>query len=242
MTLKEKRNDARYINGINYNGNTKLQPTENVRFWIWNLPAVTTCPFATEACKKCCYACKAEKMYPSVLPRRMENYETSRRADFAERMIYTIETELNTKAAQGKKIVFRIHESGDFYDFQYYAAWVRIAAYFVSDPRIIFIAYTKSVPFTVLLKAPKNLVVRASIWCDTTPENEEISRANYPIYTAYDRETIDAMRASGLQIETIETIDGWKAHAEFFMCRCSDCGTCGACYNPEIREIFCIIH
>ena len=33
---------------VNINGNKKLINTATVRFMIWNIPAVVTCPFATE--------------------------------------------------------------------------------------------------------------------------------------------------------------------------------------------------
>ena len=88
---------------INTNGNKKLRNTENVRFLIWNLPAVKTCPFRTPHCEKACYARKAERVYPQVAPSRERNFEASQRADFIENMIYTIETELTRKKYAGKK-------------------------------------------------------------------------------------------------------------------------------------------
>lgn len=33
-------------------GNKKLINNDKVRWMIWNLPAITTCPFATDHCKK----------------------------------------------------------------------------------------------------------------------------------------------------------------------------------------------
>ena len=76
---------------VNINGNKKLINTDTVRFMIWNIPAVVTCPFATEHCKHFCYARKAERVYPQVLPAREKNLEESKSEDFVANMIYTIE-------------------------------------------------------------------------------------------------------------------------------------------------------
>jgi hypothetical protein len=112
---------------------------------IWNLPSVKTCPYKTPSCEKSCYARKAERCYPTVLPARENNYMESLQADFVENMIYTIESRLNSKAFQGKKVIFRIHESGDFYNLEYTKKWIAICKHFEKDNRIEFLAYTKSI-------------------------------------------------------------------------------------------------
>lgn len=38
--------------------NLKLVPNDKVKFIIWNLPAGSTCPFASDDCIKFCYAKK----------------------------------------------------------------------------------------------------------------------------------------------------------------------------------------
>ena len=102
MTYKERKADRRYLN-VNINGNKKLVNNENTRFIIWNLPAVETCPHATELCKKSCYARKAERVYPDVIFSRKTNLKRSMQSEFVENMIFTIETELATKKYKGKK-------------------------------------------------------------------------------------------------------------------------------------------
>ena len=102
MSYSEARKDSRYL-GININGNKKLVNNENTRFIIWNLPAKTTCPYATDHCKAACYACKAEKAYPNCLPAREKNLARTRENSFVSNMIYTIETELATKKYNNKK-------------------------------------------------------------------------------------------------------------------------------------------
>jgi hypothetical protein len=103
MTYKEKKADRRYLN-ININGNMKLKNTEKTRFIIWNIPAVVTCPYKTEQCEKSCYARKAERVYPDVLPARRINLKRSLHADFVENMIFTIEAELDTPKFKNKRL------------------------------------------------------------------------------------------------------------------------------------------
>ena len=217
---------------INVNGNRKLQNTYKIRFIIWNLPAVKTCPYSTPSCEKSCYARKAERIYPQVLPSRELNYTASLQPDFAENMIYTIETEINKKKYDGKKIVFRIHESGDFYSVEYVWKWEKIAKHFENDNRIVFLAYTKSIAFFTGIgkygteEFPKNFIVRSSIWNDTTPENIQLTtNYNFPIYTA------------GTEAEVLE-----KKRNGYHVCKCDNCGNCRMCWNSKIQNIIVKIH
>ena len=218
---------------VNTNGNKKLKNNENVRFMIWNLPAKSTCPYATEHCKKACYACKAERVYPQVLPSRQTNYIDSNAPDFVQNMIFTIETELKSKKYIGKKCVFRIHESGDFYNIEYAEKWVTIAQHFENDNRIVFLAYTKSILYFLNLNYglpmfPQNFVIRFSLWDDTREDLRQLSESyNMPIYTALSAQEIDALRAVGHRFEE---------------CRCDDCANCGACWNKEHKNIIVKIH
>lgn len=218
---------------INTNGNKKLRNTENVRFIIWNLPAVKTYPFRTAMCEKSCYARKAERVYPTVLPSREQNYLDSLEYDFAENMIYTIEEELKKKKYIGKKVVFRIHESGDFYNQTYFDKWVKIVQHFENTDNIVFLAYTKSLPYVINggyngNLFPSKLVIRSSIWKDTAPVNVNLTGIlNIPMYTALTQSEMDTERAAG--------------HI-FTVCKCDDCATCGECWNKSVKDIICKIH
>lgn len=213
---------------VNINGNTKLKNNEKIRFMIWNLPAQKTCPFATELCKKSCYAKKAERLYKNVLPCREQNYINSLEYTFVDNMIFTIENLLNNKAFNGKKAVFRIHESGDFYNLEYAIKWYWIAKHFENDNRIIFTAYTKSIIYFINLgyglnDFPKNLIIRASLWDDTRKDLKELIFAyNFPVYTALK--------------------DIPKNNRYFTECRCSDCATCLKCYTNDYKNIAVKIH
>ena len=203
--------------------NKKLIPNKDTRFLIWNLPSKITCPYATEHCKKFCYAVKAETAYPNCLPSRMKHFEISKADNFTDRMIYTIETYLSKLSYQtAKKVVVRIHESGDFYNFSYMAKWFEIAEHFKSNKKVVFMAYTKSIEYLHFLVIPKNMVVRFSVW-DDTPINQIALAIKYdlPIYTAVDKFTKDIKSQN--------------------RCLCRDCAKCGKCWG-KTSTLVCEIH
>ena len=213
---------------INVNGNKKLQNSDNVRFIIWNLPAVKTCPFRTPSCEKSCYARKAERVYPQVLPSREKNYSDSLEDDFTENMIYTLENELKSRKYNGKKVIFRIHESGDFYSKEYANKWVEIVKHF---PDVTFVAYTKSAVFFPAYNSPvfpSNFVIRYSVWADTCVDMLLLAEnQQFPIYTALTADDMEKERANG--------------HV-FAICKCDNCATCGLCWNKKAHDIICKIH
>ena len=202
-------------------GNIKLKSNDETLFIIWSLPARITCPYRTEHCSEKCYAVKAETARPDVLPSRMRNFEFSKKPEFVPYMIRLLE--LKMQYARGRKIVVRVHESGDFYNVFYARKWLEIARHFVGE-NIVFMAYTKSLPFFKGENVPENFVIRASLWDDTTPELREES-ALYPVYTALSRAEMDALPEDS-----------------FHECRCSDCATCGKCWDKSVRNIICEIH
>lgn len=226
---------------VNINGNRKLQNTDKIRYMIWNLPAEKTCPFATEHCKKSCYAKKAERIYKNVLASRQQNLAEAESIDFVENMIYTIEHHLRGIAFRGKKTVFRIHESGDFYNMEYTRKWLKIVKHFEHDPRIIFLAYTKSLPFFIgsgygktllprdpLNEFPTNIIIRSSIWEDTQQKYLDLTKVyNFPVYTALTENEINTERENG---------------RIFDICTCENCSTCGKCWNKNKKDIIVKIH
>lgn len=221
MTFAAARRDPRYISVSD--GNLKLKPDAETKYIIWNLPARVTCPFATKHCKGACYACKAERCYPSARESRRRHLEISKRDDFVDRMIFTIRANLNRKGyRKAKRIVVRIHESGDFYSFEYAMKWLRIAAAFVDDPRVVFMAYTKSIVFFRGAIRPDNLVLRFSVWDDTPFDQIAMAaRMGLPIYTAVDKFTNET---------------------EQERCLCENCSTCNKCWDRDNATIKCEIH
>lgn len=198
------------------NGNKKLKNNEKLQFLIWNIPAITTCPFATKECIKNCYAKKAEKQYLGCRSSREKNLQFSKSENFIHYMNeYIKEKEKRSK----KEILFRIHESGDFYSKNYVEKWIKIAKL---NPNVTFLAYTKSIEYFKDLKLPDNFVLRFSVWKDTPLECLEIAKdMNLPIYMALEKH---------------------EDFSEYFKCRCRDCGTCKACYTNKVKRIACEIH
>lgn len=197
-------------------GNKKLKPSEDTNFLIFNIPAKITCPYATPHCKKFCYAVKAETVYPDVLPSRQRNLEASKRNDFVEVMTSLIQAK--KKSQRKEKLVVRIHESGDFYNKAYSEKWLAIAR---NCKDVVFMAYTKSFKFFDGVKLPRNFVLRASIWDDTTEEQKEIIKRNgWSTYSA---------------------VEKFTSKDAFCRCRCEDCATCGKCWS-KTKDIRCEIH
>ena len=199
--------------------NKKYKPDEFTGYFIWNIPAIVTCPYRTPHCEKDCYALKAERAYPDVLPSRYRHLEESKRDDFVNRMVLTILE--RRKNMRKQELTVRIHESGDFYSEEYADKWLRIAET-VKDENIVFKCYTKSARFFDGKKLPPNFRLRYSVWDDTPEEELEIAKRNgWPIYTA---------------VEKFEKNDGY-AH-----CKCVNCTKCKMCENMSIKKIACEIH
>jgi hypothetical protein len=209
-------------------GNLKLVNNNNVAFLVWNLPAIVTCPFATAMCR-CdhaggCYAAKSEKgpRAKSVLNSRYNNLNASLPPEFIPAMIEHIENIITTRKAYKavKKIVVRIHESGDFYSQAYFDKWVSIAEHFQNNKKLVFVAYTKSVDF--VHNIPANMVIRYSIWDDTEPgQIAKARKMDLPIYTA---------------------VPEFTTEPEKTRCRCTDCGTCFKCFSNIYKLLLCEIH
>lgn len=220
-SVKTAKDTARDLGYHISDGNKKLVPNDKTGFIVWNLPAIVTCPYATENCKKYCYARKAEKAYPDCLPARMDNFKLSRNTEsfieFMTRYIATI-------ATIGKKpeYIVRIHESGDFYNQAYTDAWIAIIENVSRiTSKVKFIAYTKSFRFFDGKTLPKKLFLRASVWDDTkTADLETIRRNEWTIYTA---------------------VESFQKGDTFARCRCKDCATCGKCWSKR-KDIRCEIH
>ena len=221
MTFKAAKADRRYIPISE--GNKKLVPTKEVRYLIWSIPAIVTCPYATEHCKAACYAIKAERAYPSCRRSRQAHYIDTMRADFIDRMIFTIQANLDRPCYKSaKKIVVRIHESGDFYSERYTNYWIEIAKHFAGDKRVVFMAYTKSVRFFQGKEIPENMVVRFSLWDDTKASEKAIAdEMELPVYTAVDKFTNESKKER---------------------CLCKNCSTCNKCWCKAIEMIKCEIH
>lgn len=211
-------------------GNKKLTPNTKVKYMIFNLPAVKTCPFRTSACESACYARKAEKCYPSVLPARERNFNASLHESFVAEMVEYIENMLKSPSySKANHVIFRIHESGDFYSQEYVNKWKMIIDYFKPVKKLHFVAYTKSIEFFRggnYWKNMENVTLIHSIWNDTAKDTVlEIVSNNLKYYTA-----VESFTENGIP--------------EKERCYCKNCSTCFKCFtnNPIYNNLHCEIH
>jgi hypothetical protein len=99
----------------------------------WSLPAIDTCPGATEFCKGLCYATRSHFASKHVQALYARNEKLSRRPDFVAKVI----AELTRHPVE----TVRIHVSGDYYSVAYVNKWAKICA---ALPNIKFFTYTRS--------------------------------------------------------------------------------------------------
>jgi hypothetical protein len=151
----------------------------------FSLPAGYTCPFA-KVCKSLahrhnkkvfggkaikdlgdirCYAASAELSRPNLRNMRWRNFDllndTKKKSGVAGMTSLILKSLAFYERTNGVLRVFRIHDSGDFFDMDYFKSWVEVAK---NRPDVLFYAYTKSLPFWQEMKAeiPKNLRLIAS--------------------------------------------------------------------------------
>lgn len=145
-------------------GNEKLQKDNGGTYNIigFGIPAdydfqhngetVNTCPSAL-ACRAVCYAKQGRYAMPNVIAARQHNLEMSQNPYFVDFVVADLERmrKINT---------VRIHDSGDFYDQEYYDKWCAIATML---PEITFYAYTKTVNMDLWSHKPDNLKITQSL-------------------------------------------------------------------------------
>jgi len=149
-------------------GNAKLSTSIST----FSLPAGHSCPFAKEClckanrlngkiidgkhCRFRCFAASQEALYPSVRKARWNNFETLKQAKTVELMTQLLQASL----PHGVGFV-RIHVSGDFFNENYFVAWLNVA---LNNPLVTFYGYTKAIPYLVKYKKfiPSNFRFTAS--------------------------------------------------------------------------------
>lgn len=142
------------------NGNKLLPSTEKYIVRIFNLPAISIrdaagninkecpniCLEAPGICKEICYAYKRQSGNEVIVyGRRKANYDATLEEDFVQTVKKKIEGTINYYEKKDVKIIYRIHESGDFYHIDYLHKWVQISNEFKNNPKVVFMAYTKNI-------------------------------------------------------------------------------------------------
>jgi hypothetical protein len=122
----------------------------------WSLPAIQTCPGATNYCLLNCYAIKAERVWKNPRLSRLRNLEATRDKNFVQVMIHDI-SDLKDK-------YFRIHESGDFYSQEYLNKWIEICKYFVDKKKFLIYTQRYNLDWS---KIPENVIRYWTVWPDS---------------------------------------------------------------------------
>lgn len=230
-------------------GNRKYTSTKTTYFLIFNLPCIVTCPGRCNGCENDCYAKKAENLYPDCLPCRYRNLLLSLRDDFEDMVVEYVERYATNKRTKmykvlnnGGEIVFRIHESGDFYSKEYLKKWLRIAERL---PYVTFLWYTKSFEFFEDLDIstmPSNFVKGGnfSVWEDMPSERKILAyklakKLGVRVYTALWETTKKAIK-HGCK-ESLE-----NTNRDYAKCTCKDCANCKICWKSKKLETIVAIH
>lgn len=95
-------------------------------------------------CEYRCYGTSLEAAFPSVRALHWNNYDLVRNAKTADKM-----TDVILPAISDYVKVLRVHSFGDFFNDNYFQAWLNVAE---KLPHISFFAYTKVLPY---LKVPR---------------------------------------------------------------------------------------
>jgi hypothetical protein len=102
-----------------------------------------------------CFSASQEVIFPGVYNSRNGNFESLRGKSMTEMW------ELISESMPADAGVVRIHVAGDFFNEQYFVAWLVMARL---NPDVLFYAYTKSLPYWVnhIASIPENMVLTAS--------------------------------------------------------------------------------
>ncbi len=120
--------------------NARFGSTKKTILATWRIPAMITCPGATELCRLACYALKGFYMLSPALAKEMViNLLASLLPEFPDYMVPKIERavresikniarayrELGKPVPQKLDLIARLHDSGDFYSISHLIAWLR---------------------------------------------------------------------------------------------------------------------
>ncbi|MEG0909486.1 MAG: hypothetical protein RSH78_03895 [Bacilli bacterium] len=201
-------------------GNKKLKQHGNKTFLIFNLLQKTTCPYATAACLKFCYADKGTVSWAPAVHGRARNTAVAMLSNFAE----LLQMVINRAKNEYEDITFRWHESGDIFSKKYFNKMVSVMA---NNPTIRFGIYTKSLFVLEANIQLPNASIRYSL-DDTTPGEivKKVRDKNYPTFIAIDGEVVNDLNVKPYKI-----------------CM-GDCTHCRKCYitHENLLDIICPIH
>ena len=242
--MKYSKNNPLFTASFLPKGNGKLLDYDDdktgikYRYVQFNTRPVIDCPFRSAGCESVCYATKGNHQFPSVKDSRFRSYEVSKADNFSERIEYTVRYHMSTKRYKGNVMIVRIHESGDFYSLQYLRKWVATWKSFRNDSGIVFVLYTKSFPFFLMLTEEEKDVIRSMMESgklainlsldDTTTKRQRLAYLEmlkeFPLCNTY------------YCTENTDTVE----HDD--VCDCADCAKCGTCNKGTGKKTVVKIH
>jgi hypothetical protein len=133
--------------------------TDKGKIYSFNLPAGFSCGFASECHSRAvevdgvvrikdfpttkfrCYAASLAVLYKNVYKMQNENFAHLKQFKTVDELYATILEHLPKNAS-----IIRCHSSGDFYNENYFKAWLKVAK---NNPEKLFYWYTKALPYWV---------------------------------------------------------------------------------------------
>lgn len=193
--------------------------------FVWNTPAVITCPGASAMCLRYCYNGDERK---DVFPIEAWNKNLAWFRKDPDRLASAIRIQL--AEAEGPRAV-RIHSSGDFFSAHYILFWRKIAQ---ANPDTIFWAYTRS------WRVPELLA-----------ELEQFRQMpNVELFASWDASMDSPPPGWRLSIVTdnhAEWDNGSLDKKKMFLCpeqfgAVSNCASCGLCMKRDEKNILFTLH
>lgn len=118
----------------------------------------STCPMAGKCGKDAgCYALQGPYRWSNVAQAYEFRYQQTKLDNFHELTQTELDTLKKRAKKQGKQLVIRVHDSGDYYSLNYVKKWFNIM---LNNEDVLFYSYTKMVPLFKKLKAlPDNFTI-----------------------------------------------------------------------------------
>lgn len=240
------------ITEVNSNKRKMLQPsnsflgsTKNIKFWVFNLPRLITCPGRTPICTRDCYQIDPEQMLKGkdqdskVLMTRKVNLIRSLGEDFVDDVV----EEINSKKSIKEKMYIRIHASGDFYDETYLKKWIEIALSIKKNhPKYYFMAYTKSFEILDNVMSNKKDLDRIYIKVGLKPKKEyTLKDLNIHFLASEMDDTNSKDKSIMAKYKMVKYIVTANTNAKLEECADIVCAKCMKCYKNPKNDIGTIL-
>ena len=243
-TLKSKREHELYTKSLILHGNNKLKDFDNVetgekiRYAQFNTRAIKDCPMRSKGCEAVCYATKGNHMFPDVVESRERSYRESLSNNFADKILYTIAVEKQSKRYKDATMLIRIHESGDFYSIQYLRKWLKIWEGTEHTDGVQSVFYTKSFPFFLMLSEEEKNLIRRLMDSGKLAINLSVDDTT----TSEQWRNVFEMKRQFPKCNIYRCTENVEGTEHDNVCDCADCAKCGTCNKATGKTTVVKIH